>query len=88
MLGIYLQRSWIVLNLPMLFLPITFLRFRYSASETPRTARRRGGVVRDRGLLANTLALQLCVSVPIAEILAVPAQELSDCVGCFRGSAG
>ncbi len=74
--------------LPLLFLPITFLRFRYSACETPRTARRCG---KSSGIMAcwliNTIALQLCISVPIVEILAVPAQEFSDCVGFFRGSA-
>lgn len=35
--------------------------------------------------MAHTLALQLCISVPIAEVLAVPAQELRDLVGFIGG---
>lgn len=38
--------------------------------------------------MVNTIAFQLCVSVPLAKVLAVPAEEHSDCLGFFGGSVG
>jgi hypothetical protein len=54
--------------LPLLFLPITFLRFGSDFHAVVKTTAWKPDP------LANTLALQLCVSVPIAEILAIPTR--------------
>jgi Na+-driven multidrug efflux pump len=87
MLGIYLQRSMIVLFLCCFFL----LPFYVFATPLLKLLGQPDDVAESSGIVACWLIplhfSLICVSVPIVEILAVPTQELSDCVGFFRGSA-
>jgi hypothetical protein len=74
--------------LPLEYLALALVPFRYSDSETFKTAGRCGGYVRGGCFVAHTPAPHLCVSVPIAAVLAIPAQDLCDYVGFFSRFTG
>lgn len=73
---------------PVLFLAAAVLRVCGAVFEAFGSAGRRGGAVGSGGAVVNTIAFQLCVSVPAAEVLAVPAKNDGNCVGFSGGFSG
>lgn len=69
----------------MLFSAITILRVRHPAFEVAGSTGRCGGAVRIGGFMLDSVALQFCVSVPVAEVLAKPAEDRSHRLGFFGG---
>ncbi|KAF2283925.1 hypothetical protein GH714_017286 [Hevea brasiliensis] len=87
MLGVYMQRSWIVLFLCcVLLLPLyLFASPMLKLLGQPKDVAELSGIV--SVWMIPLHSLQLCVSVSVTEILAEPAEEYSNCMGLFSGSA-
>jgi len=75
-------------SFPVLFPAVAVLCIRNAPSEISWAAGGCGGVERCGGGVADSSALQFCVSVPSAKVPTVPAEDGGYCVGVPGGFGG
>ncbi|CAJ1974063.1 unnamed protein product [Sphenostylis stenocarpa] len=84
----YIHAEVMDCSVPVLFRAVAALCIRDAASEVDRTTGGGGGVERCGGGVADSSALQFCVSVPAAKVPAVPDEDGGYCVGFLGGFGG